>query len=147
METLGRNGNRSSSGQVSLCPNLVRGAHPQNLNPARLINGFFFSGPILTCRAYLAHATSRSYPWLKLKKKIKKNKKNPMIMFINLDQKLKNKNPRIMLFNQTRVATKILNTNTKISNFLFFLSKSQTQTQILTQTQTQKSQTQKNLDL
>ena len=70
-----------------------------------------------------------------------------MIMFINLDQKLKNKNPRIMLFNQTRVATKILNTNTKISNFLFFLSKSQTQTQILTQTQTQKSQTQKNLDL
>ena len=82
------------------------------------------------------HATN-----LDKKSQHKKNPKTPRL-FINLDQKPKNKNPRILFFNWTRVATKNPKTNTKISYFLFSLSKSQTQTQILTQTQTQKSQTQ-----
>ena len=79
------------------------------------------------------HATN-----LDKKSQHKKNPKTPRL-FINLDQKPKNKNPRILFFNWTKVAAKNPKTNTKISYFLFSLSKSQTQTQILTQTQTQKS--------
>ena len=116
---------------------------PRNSNPPHLINWFFFLAP-QTCLVgphrprgpRPVHATN-----LDKKSQHKKNPKTPRL-FINLDQKPKNKNPRILFFNWTKVATKNPKTNTKISYFLFSLSKSQTQTQILTQTQTQKSQTQ-----
>ena len=113
---------------------------PQKPEPTPFNKRIFFCAPDTPHRAPRASLNACYKPRPEIPTK-KKTPKTP-ILFINLDQKPKNKNPRILFFNQTRVATKNPKINTKISYFLFTLSKSQTQTQ-KSQTQTKFSKKKK----
>ena len=91
-----RNGNESDSGQVILCLNLTQPAGLLlDLNPARLINGFFFSPqtrPIKPPRALSHHARPKIRFIIFRPKITNTNYKHTNLRFIIFRPKITNAN-------------------------------------------------------